>query len=127
MIERALARQPDPPLNVCTSIIVTLIGLEAFGTLQRLCEDMMTAARRRSALQEMIGIASFSAWALVRMGELADAEAQARWALERATGIYAIDSLAHLVETWSSVTRWTTPRPSWRGWSRRWHRTRSWR
>jgi DNA-binding CsgD family transcriptional regulator len=100
MIERALARMRDPlPLNVCTSIIVTLIGLEAFGTLQRLCEDMMTAARRRSAVQEMVGIASFSSWALLRLGELADAEAQARWALERATGIYAVDSLAHLVET----------------------------
>ena len=99
MIKRALARQPDPPLNVCTSIIVTLIGVESFGALRQLCEDMMTAAaRRRSALQEMIGIASFSAWALCRMGELADAEAQARWALERATGIYAVDSLAHLVE-----------------------------
>jgi DNA-binding CsgD family transcriptional regulator len=98
MIERALARQPDPPLNVCTSIIVTLIGVESFGTLRQLCEDMMAAARRRSALQEMIGIASFSAWALCRMGELADAEAQARWALERAAGIYAVDSLAHLVE-----------------------------
>jgi DNA-binding CsgD family transcriptional regulator len=98
MIERALARQPDLPLNECTSIIVTLIGVESFGTLRRLCEDMMVAARRRSALQEMIGIASFSAWALCRMGELADAEAQARWALERATGIYAVDSLAHLVE-----------------------------
>jgi DNA-binding CsgD family transcriptional regulator len=99
-IDRALAgKTSPPPLNVCTSIIVTLIGIEAFGTLQRLCDDMMTAARRRSALQEMIGIASFTAWALVRMGELADAEAQARWALERATGIYAIDSLAHLIET----------------------------
>ena len=98
MIERALARLPDPPLNVCTSIIVTLIGLESFGTLQRLCEDMMTAARRRSAVREMIGIASFSAWALFRLGDLADAESQARWALERATGIYAFDSLAHLVE-----------------------------
>jgi DNA-binding CsgD family transcriptional regulator len=98
MIDRALARQPDPPLNVCTSIIVTLIGVESFGTLRQLCEDMMVAARRRAALQEMIGIASFSAWALCRMGELADAEAQARWALERATGIYAVDSLAHLVE-----------------------------
>ncbi len=85
-------------MNVCTSIIVTLIGVESFGTLRRLCEDMMTAARRRSALQEMIGIASCSAWALCRMGELADAEAQARWALERATGIYALDSLAHLIE-----------------------------
>ena len=98
MIERALARLPDPPLNVCTSIIVTLIGLESFGTLQRLCQDMMTAARRRSAVREMIGIASFSAWALFRLGDLADGESQARWALERATGIYAFDSLAHLVE-----------------------------
>jgi DNA-binding CsgD family transcriptional regulator len=100
MIDRALARMHDPlPLNVCTSIIVTLMGLESFGRLQRLCEEMMAAARRRSAIQEMIGIASFSAWALLRVGELADAEAQARWALERATGIYALDSLAHLVET----------------------------
>jgi DNA-binding CsgD family transcriptional regulator len=32
-------------------------------------------------------------------GELADAEAQARWAVEHATGIWAIDALAHLVET----------------------------
>jgi DNA-binding CsgD family transcriptional regulator len=99
MIERALARMHDPlPLNVCTSIIVTLSGLEVFGTLDRLCEHMMAAARRRAAVQEMVGIASFSSWALVRQGELADAEAQARWALERATGIYALDSLAHLVE-----------------------------
>jgi DNA-binding CsgD family transcriptional regulator len=99
MIKRALARMHDPlPLNVCTSIIVTLSGLEVFGALDGLCEDMMTAARRRSALQEMVGIASFSSWALIRQGELADAEAQARWALERATGIYALDSLAHLVE-----------------------------
>ena len=67
-------------------------------TLQRLCDDMLTAARSRAAMQELIGIASFSAWALYRRGELADAEAQARWAVERATGIYAIDSLAHLIE-----------------------------
>jgi DNA-binding CsgD family transcriptional regulator len=58
----------------------------------------MAAARRRAALREMVAIASFSSWALCRMGALADAEAQARWALESATGIYALDSLAHLVE-----------------------------
>jgi DNA-binding CsgD family transcriptional regulator len=99
MIELALARMRDPlPLNVCTSIIVTLSGLEVFGVLSQLCEQMMAAARRRSALQEMAGIASFASWALVRQGELADAEAQARWALERSAGIYALDSLAHLVE-----------------------------
>jgi DNA-binding CsgD family transcriptional regulator len=100
LVERLLAREPYPPRpNASASIIVTLLGLEAFGTLQRLCDDMLRAARRRSAVQELIGVASFWAWALYRRGELADAEAQARWALEHATGIWAIDALAHLVET----------------------------
>jgi hypothetical protein len=79
LMERALAREPYPPRpNASAAIIVTLLGLEAFGTLQQLCDDMLRAARRRSAVQELIGIASFSAWALFRRGELADAEAQAR-------------------------------------------------
>jgi DNA-binding CsgD family transcriptional regulator len=100
LVERALAREPYPPRpNASAAIIVTLLGLEAFGTLQRLCDDMLRAARRRSAVQELIGVASFWAWALYRRGELADAEVQARWALEHATGIWAIDALAHLVET----------------------------
>ena len=100
LVERVLAREPYPPRpNASAAIIVTLLGLEAFGTLQRLCDDMLRAARRRSAVQELIGVASFWAWALYRRGELADAEIQARWALENATGIWAIDALAHLVET----------------------------
>jgi DNA-binding CsgD family transcriptional regulator len=100
LLERALAREAYPPRpNASAAIIVTLMGLEAFGPLQRLCDDMLRAARRRSAVQDLIGIASFSAWALYRCGELADAEAQARWALEHASGIWAIDALAHLVET----------------------------
>ncbi len=45
-----------------------------------------------------MGVASFLAWASYRRGELADAEAQARWAVEHATGIWAIDAPAHLVE-----------------------------
>ncbi len=100
LVEQALSREPYPPRpNASASIIVTLLGLEAFETLQRLCDDMLRAARRRSAVQELIGVATFSAWALYRQGELADAEAQARWALEHATGIWAIDALAHLIET----------------------------
>jgi DNA-binding CsgD family transcriptional regulator len=100
LVERVLARESYPPRpNASAAIIVTLLGLEAFGTLQRLCDDMLRAARRRSAVQELIGVASFWAWALYRRGELADAEIQARWALENATGIWAIDALAHLVET----------------------------
>jgi len=100
LVERALAREPYPPRpNASAAIIVTLLGLEAFGTLQQLCDDMLRAARRRSAVQELVGVASFWAWALYRRGELADAEVQARWALEHAAGIWAIDALAHLVET----------------------------
>jgi len=100
LLERVLAREPYPPRpNASASIIVTLLGLEAFEVLQRLCDDMLRDARRRSAVQELIGVATFSAWALYRRGELADAEAQARWAVEHATGIWAIDALAHLVET----------------------------
>ena len=99
LIERVLAREPSPRPNASASIIVTLLGLEAFGTLQQLCDDMLRAARRRSAVQELMGVASFLAWASYRRGELADAEAQARWAVEHATGIWAIDAPAHLVET----------------------------
>jgi len=100
MVEQALAREPYPPRpNASAAIIVTLLGIEAFGKLQRLCDDMLRAARRRSAVQELIGVASFWAWALYRQGELADAEVQARWALEHGAGIWAIDALAHLVET----------------------------
>jgi DNA-binding CsgD family transcriptional regulator len=98
LIEQVLAREPSPRPNASASIIVTLLGLEAFGTLQQLCDDMLKAARRRSAVQELMGVASFLAWASYRRGELADAEAQARWAVEHATGIWAIDTLAHLVE-----------------------------
>jgi DNA-binding CsgD family transcriptional regulator len=99
-VERALAREPYPPRpNASVAIIVTLLGLEAFGALQRLCDDMLRAARRRSAVQELVGVASFWAWTLYRRGELADAEVQARWAVEHASGIWAIDALAHLVET----------------------------
>jgi DNA-binding CsgD family transcriptional regulator len=100
MVKRALAREPYPPRpNASAAIVVTLLGIEAFGMLQQLCDDMLRAARRRSAVQELIGVASFWAWALYRRGELADAEVQARWALEHAAGIWAIDALAHLVET----------------------------
>ena len=100
LIERALARTPyPPPLDTCSSIIMTLLELESFDMLQRLCEDMLAAARRRAAVQELTGIASLSAAVLLWRGELADAEAQARWALERATGIFAIHALALLIRT----------------------------
>ncbi len=99
LVDRALAGPSyPPPLDACTAIIATLIALERHDVLRRLCADLLAAARRRSALQETVGIASFSAWAMYRRGELADAEAQARWAAERATGIYALHAIAQLIE-----------------------------
>jgi DNA-binding CsgD family transcriptional regulator len=99
LIEQVLAGKPyPPPMTVCHLIIATLNALEAFGPLRQLCEDLMADARQRSAVQELIGVASFYSWALHRQGELADAEAHARWALEGATGIYVYGALAHLIE-----------------------------
>jgi DNA-binding CsgD family transcriptional regulator len=99
LTDRALAGEfYPPPLDACTAIIATLIALERHDVLRRLCDDLLAAARRRCALQETVGITSFSAWAMYRRGELADAEAQARWAAERATGIYALHAVAQLIE-----------------------------
>lgn len=99
LVQRALECRPyPPPVDASTSTIVTLIGIEDFDGAQRLCEDTMANARQRSALPGLAAIASFAAWAMLNRGELADAEAQARWALERATGIFAMDAVAHLVE-----------------------------
>ena len=97
--DRALAGESyPPPLDACTAIIATLIALESHDVLRGLCDDLLAAARRRCALQETAGLASFSAWAMYRRGELADAEAQARWAVERATGIHVLHAVAQLIE-----------------------------
>jgi DNA-binding CsgD family transcriptional regulator len=99
LIDRVLSRKPyPPPLEVSTPLIATLIGLEDYDTITRLCDGLLSVARRRLALQEAAAIAGFSAWAMHRRGELADAEARARWALERATGINAIHAFSQLVE-----------------------------
>jgi len=52
-----------------------------------LCEDLLAAARRRGAVREMVAVSVSRASAWLECGALADAEADARWALERAVGV----------------------------------------
>jgi tetratricopeptide (TPR) repeat protein len=72
-----------PPLDVCMTVIVTLTLVECYEELQQFCEDLLAEARRRGSLQELVVVSSFRAWGSADCGALADAEADARWALER--------------------------------------------
>jgi DNA-binding CsgD family transcriptional regulator len=98
LADRALACEPYPtPLGISTTLIVTLQLLERYDALQRLCDDLLTAARRRGAMQELAGISAYRAAVSYERGALADAEADARWALERAEGVHRMHALTELI------------------------------
>ena len=98
LAERALACEPyPPPLEICMTLIVTLTHIEYYDALQGLCDDLLAAARRRGAMQEMVGISVFRASASCDCGTLADAEADARWALERAEGVRRIHAVSEVI------------------------------
>ena len=98
LAERALACEPyPPPLDICTTLILTLTLVECYDTLQRLCEDLLAAARRRGAMQETIGILVARALASCDCGGLADAEADARWALEGAEGVRRMYAVTEVI------------------------------
>jgi hypothetical protein len=98
LAERALACEPyPPPLDICTLLIVTLTLIECYDPLQRLCEDLLAAARRGGAMQEAVGISVFRAWGSIDRGALADAEADARWVLERAEGIRQMHAACEVI------------------------------
>jgi DNA-binding CsgD family transcriptional regulator len=89
LAERALACEPyPPPSEVTTTLIVTLTLLERYEALERLCEDVHEGARHRGAMPELAAISVWRATASYDRGALADAEADARWALERAHGVH---------------------------------------
>jgi hypothetical protein len=84
---RALACEPyPPPLDISMPLIIALTLVECYDELQRLCRDLLAISHRRGAMQELVGISGFRAWASFECGALADSEADARWALERAEG-----------------------------------------
>jgi DNA-binding CsgD family transcriptional regulator len=98
LAERALACEPyPPPLEICNVLIVALTHIECYDALQRLYEDGLVAARRRGAIQEMVGFSASRATASFDCGALADAEADARWALERAQGVRRIHAVSEVI------------------------------
>ena len=99
LAQRALACEPyPPPLDVCTLLIHALRMIERPDLLQALCEDLLAAARRRGAIRETIGILVSRATASYEFGGLADAEADARWALEHADGRRRLHALSELIQ-----------------------------
>jgi DNA-binding CsgD family transcriptional regulator len=99
LAERALACEGyPPPLALSGAIIVTLGVLERYDALDRLCGDVREVARRRDAVQELAQISVHRAWASYERGALADAEAEARWALEHADGVNRVHAVAELLK-----------------------------
>jgi hypothetical protein len=88
LAERALACEGyPPPLAISGALIAALIQLECYDGVDRVCEDLLEVARRRGAMRELAHISIHRAWASYERGALADAEADARWALEHADGV----------------------------------------
>jgi hypothetical protein len=101
LLKRVLASRPyPPPVDASACAIAALVGLEDYRALDQLCEDTLASLGQRSAVPWLVVVTGFSAWSLLHRGDLADAEAQSRWALEHAgTGtLVAIDLVAHLVD-----------------------------
>ena len=99
LAERALACEGYPPtLGISTSLIVVLSVLECYDASDRLCGDVLEVAHRRGALQELAQISAHRAWASYQRGALADAEADARWALEHAGGVNRLHAVAELLK-----------------------------
>jgi DNA-binding CsgD family transcriptional regulator len=98
LAQRALACEPyPPPLDICMALIIALTLVECYGELQRLCRDLLAISHRRGAMQDLVGISAVRAWASLECGALADAEADARWALERAERVFRILAVTEVV------------------------------
>ena len=98
LAERALACQPSPPpLEISAVLIVTFTIIECYDALQRLCDDLLAVARRHGAIQMTIAILVSRASASCDRGALADAEADARWGLERTETIHRVHAVSDVI------------------------------
>jgi len=98
LAELALACEPyPPPLDISAVLIVTLTIVERYDALQRLCDDLLAAARRHGAIQATVAILVSRASSLCDRGALADAEADARWVLERADAVHRVHAVSEVI------------------------------
>ena len=99
LVERALASTPYPPQQDFANALVTTLWLtESYGRALQLCDAELVSARRRGDVHDLVEISVYRSWVLLRHGELADAEAHARWALDRAEGSARMGAIASLIE-----------------------------
>jgi DNA-binding CsgD family transcriptional regulator len=95
LTERALAYRPyPPPRELSMALMYVLTMVERYDALRMLSDDLIGAARRQGAIQELIVFSVLRSWASAECGELADAEADARWALEHARGFSRTQALS---------------------------------
>jgi DNA-binding CsgD family transcriptional regulator len=98
LTDRALAFKPyPPPRELSIALLYLLTMVERYDTLRRLCDDLIAAARRQGAMQELIVLSVLRSWSSAEVGELADAEADARWALGRAQGVGRAQALSAML------------------------------
>ena len=97
---KLLPEEDGPPLFYYACIALTLA--ERFDEALRRFDDALADARRLGYLPRVLGLSCYRALAKLRIGNLADAEADARVALEtgpRLPGFNAACALAVLIET----------------------------
>ena len=98
LAERSLACEPyPPPLDISAVLIATLTIVERYDALQRLCDDLLAAARRQGASQATVAILAARASSLCDRGALADAEADARWVVERTDAVHLVHAVSELI------------------------------
>lgn len=100
LVERALAIAADPPpQDFANALLATLWMAESYARALQLCDAELAVARRRGDVADLAEVSIYRSWVLLRQGELADAEAHARWAVERGEASVRLGALASLVET----------------------------
>ena len=99
LVERALASSPEPPpQDFANALLATLWLTESYERALAVCDEELAVANRRGDLHDLAEISVYRSWVLLRQGELADAEAHCRWALQRAEGVARLGLLASLLE-----------------------------